>query len=342
MAVYLIVFLAVSLCALTSCIQISSKSKIFFYWGSATILILLSAIRDYSVGADTINYCQRYRYFRQISFMEAMNFKWERGYVAVNWLVGHIFKNERMLLVFMAIFILVPIFCWIKKESKWPLLSLVIFVGMGMWSTSMFILRQWSAMAILTYSYKYIKEKKFIPFMGIVVIAMMFHRTAAIFLLAYIIINMPLKKTTIIFSVPFSITIGLLGKKILVILNHFARISESGNFNGGVSLLIVLWLCIIAVLICFKGDIPSSLIFSYKIVFLAAFLQPIAFTFSNWSRIVVYFSISLTIFLPNFIMKLTRDSTRNKKMQLPLGALVCLLMFIWFQKVDVSPYIFMN
>ncbi|MCO8299844.1 hypothetical protein [Limosilactobacillus fermentum] len=56
-------------------------------------------------------------------------------------------------------------------------------------------------------------------------------------------------------------------------------------------MLAVLWLCVIAVLACFKGTVPERLDFYFRLVFLAAFLQPIAFTFSDWSRIVAYFSV---------------------------------------------------
>lgn len=245
-------------------------------------MIVLSAIRDFTVGADTLNYCQGYRYIQQLSFGNAMKFGWEQGYVAINWLLGQFFDNERTLLVFMATFILMPIFIWIKRESKSPLLSLIVFVGMGMWNSSMFILRQWCAMAILTFSYKYIKERKFVPFIAVVLIAMMFHRTAAVFMLAYFIEGISINKSTVVFSMPLSVAVGLLGGKFLDILNHFARISEDGNFNGGVSMLIVLWLCVIVTFVCFKGLVPEKLEFYFKLVFLGGVFATDRFYFFKW------------------------------------------------------------
>lgn len=342
MTVYAAVFLAISLCVLVSYGNVALKTKNYLYWGCATALIVLSAVRDFTVGADTLNYCQGYQYIQQLSFENAMKFGWEQGYVAINWLLGQFFDDERTLLVFMATFILMPIFIWIKRESKSPLLSLIVFVGMGMWNSSMFILRQWCAMAILTFSYKYIKERRFAPFIFLVLVAMMFHRTAAIFILAYFIEGVSINKTSVFFSIPLSIAIGLLGDKILGILNRFARISEGGNFNGGVSMLIVLWLCIIATFVCFKGLVPEKLEFYFKLVFLAAFLQPIAFTFSNWARIVAYFSISLTVFLPNLMGNLTGINTRNRKLRIPVEIVLMLMMFIWFKATKAQPYRFMG
>lgn len=342
MTVYSAVFLTILLCALASYGNMSFKTKNFLYWGCAIVLIVLSAVRDYTVGADTLNYCQGYRYIQQLSFGNAMKFGWEQGYVAINWLLGQFFGNERTLLVFMATFILMPIFIWIKRESKNPLLSLIVFVGMGMWNSSMFILRQWCAMAILTFSYKYIKERRFAPFILLVLIAMMFHRTAAIFILAYFIEGVSINKASVFFSIPLSIAIGLLGGKILGILNRFARISEGGNFNGGASMLIVLWLCVIVTFVCFKGLVPEKLEFYFKLVFLAAFLQPIAFTFSNWARIVAYFSISLVVFLPNLIEDLTASNTRNVKLKIPIGGIFGILMLIWFNLLNLDMYSFMK
>ncbi len=357
MAVYVIVFIAVSVCAILSCMQISAKAKDVMYWSCAGVLALLSAIRDFSVGADTMVYCEEFHTIRGLPFLEAMHFRWEQGYVAVNWLLGQFLKDERFLLILMACIVLFPIFAWIKRESQWPILSLVVFVGMGMWNLSMFHLRQWCAMAVLTFSYKYIKERKFIPFFITVLIAMLFHRTAAVFVLAYFVTWVPLNRWTLLIAIPLAAIEGIAGEGVMRILNHFARIGEEVSFNGGIKMLFVLWACVLVAFVFLKERIPEKIALWYRLVFLAAFIQPIAFTFSNWARIVTYFSISLVIFLPNFIM----EWTQTKKNYLPsaitkwtggkinyiilrmsFGAALCVLMLIWFKLTVTEPYVFMS
>lgn len=340
MVVYEAVLWVVSFCTILSCIRPFSRNKDLLYWICTGGIIIISALRSADVGADTLTYCQEYQNIRTLSFESAMNFRWEQGYVAVNWVLGQFFESERALLVFLTIFILIPIFGWIKKESRYPLLSLVMFIGMGMWNASIGIFRQWCAIAILTISYKYIKTRRFVPFLIVVLIAMLFHRTAAIFLLAYFVESIPLNKNIIIAAMPASAMIGLMGNKILNILNRFARIPEGGNFNGGISLLMVLWLCVGTVLICYKGNIPEELKFYMRLVLFAAFIQPIAFTFSNWARIVVYFSVSLLIFLPNFVSKLIIESRVNAKISIPMITAVCGLMFFWLGRIDVGSFTF--
>ncbi|MEK1351552.1 EpsG family protein [Limosilactobacillus fermentum] len=341
MIVYWILLSILFLLVLGTVTNISEHSKNILFWGCATTLIVLSSVRSFEVGVDTLNYCNGFEYIQRLSFKQAMLFGWEQGYVAVNWILSRFFSDKRALIIFMAFAILLPIFSWMKKESEWPMLSLLVFVCIGMWSSSMFILRQWCAMAILTYSYKYIKQKKFFRFLIIVLIAAMFHHTAVIFLLAYFVYRIPINKVTVILAVPASMIIGLFGGRILSFLNQFARNAEAGNYNGGLSMLAVLWLCVIAVLACFKGTVPERLDFYFRLVFLAAFLQPIAFTFSDWSRIVAYFSVSLSIFLPNFVMELTSNRSKNHQLLLPLGVTVCVLMLVWFGMTQPEPYIFM-
>lgn len=146
---------------------------------------------------------------------------------------------------------------------------------------------------------------------------------------------------TIIATVPASVMVGLIGDKILNFLNKFARISEGGNFNGGISLLIVLWLCVVTPLICYKGKIPKELKFYMKLVLFAAFMQPVAFAFSNWARIVVYFSISLLIYLPDFVSEVILESKLNAKISIPVVTAVCGLMFLWLGRLDVGTFTFL-
>lgn len=357
MAVYVIVFIAVSVCAILSCTQISAKTKDVMYWSCAGVLVLLSAIRDFSVGTDTMVYCEEFHTIRGLPFLEAMHFRWEQGYVAVNWLLGQFFKDERFLLILMACIILFPIFAWIKRESQWPILSLVVFVGMGMWNLSMSHLRQWCAMAVLTFSYKYIKEQKLVPFFITVLIAMLFHRTAAVFILAYFVTWVPLNRWTLLIAIPLAAIEAIAGEGIMGILNHFARIGEEVSFNGGIKMLFVLWACVLVAFVFLKGKIPEKMSLWYRLVFLAAFIQPIAFTFSNWARIVSFFSVSLIIFLPDFIVEWT-DQKANylpafmveraggkinyTMLRLLLGAALCVLMLIWFKLIVTEPYAFMS
>ena len=339
MNIYEILLIAFSVLSVMLCLFTSKKIKNIVFLFSSALLVYLFAVQDISVGADTIPYYNTFYYINSLSLVDLIKFGWEPGYLAINWLIGRFFVDGRALIVFLSLFILYPIARWIHKESFWPELSLVVFVASGMWLASMGIFRQWCAMAILTFSYQYIKKRDFYKFLGIVILAMCFHRTAVVFLLAYFLYKVPINSNTIVFSMPFSLLVGISGGYILQFLNKFARIAEEGNFNGGISMLIVLWSCVFIIFIIFRFKIPMNIELYYRLVFLAAFLQPIAFTFSNWARVVVYFSISLIILLPNVIVEMTRKM-ESYPYRIPMGICFCACMYVWLCLIPIRDYIF--
>lgn len=313
--------------------------KNIIYHASCLGLIALFAMQDVSVGADTAVYCNAYDYIQNWDFEDALGFGWEPLYMLLNWIVGIFFEDSRSFLLVLAFVILVPIFSWIKRESSMPELSLVIFVGSGMWWASMGIFRQWCAMALLTYSYKYIKNRKFFPFLGMVLLAALFHRTAAIFILAYFLPMIPLKLFTMGASILASGAIGILGNYIVHFLSAFARNETAYELNGGISMLVVLWGCVLIIFAFYKGNIPDNIKLYYQLLWFAAVLQPIAFVFSNWARVVIYFSISLVVLLPELINQITTG--RNYCFRVPFILILSIFMIIWNILQKSNPYQFM-
>lgn len=341
MNIYEIILTIFSILAITQCILTSSEIRKIMYFISSALLIYIFAVQDICVGPDTAVYYNAFYFINKLDFHEIFQYGWEPGYLTINWLVGSCFDDARALIIFMAFFILIPILRFFDKESLWPELSLIIFVGSGMLLASMGIYRQWCAMAILTLSYKYIKERSLYKFLLVLLVAMSFHRTAICFLLAYFLHKIHINLKNVIFSMSVSLFIGLGGGHILSFLNKFARISEDGNFNGGISMLFLLWGCVFAILIVFRFKVPKKIEFYYKMIYIAAVLQPIAFSFSNWARIVIYFSIALTVLIPNVIVLLT-DKVESYPYRIVMGLCCCILMYIWLSVISISEYVFMS
>lgn len=340
MDVYRIIYLILVVEALITGCRTTHIEKKVIYWTGAILLITVTAFRSSTVGEDTQNYCIAFREIQDLSWREMLMCGWEQGYVLFNRALALVTKNERFFLVTMAVLILTPLFSWICQDSLWPGLSLVIFVGMGLWYQSMFVMRQWCAMAILSFSCKFIREHDFIRFAMCVLIATMFHRTAAIFILVWFLVYIPLNSLSILISVAVSILMGLCGKYIVLFLNNYAKASDMRNLGGGYSLLFVLWACIITTFLAFKGKIPQKISLEYKAVWFAAVIQPISFCFSGWARIVQYFSIFLVTLLPNTIVLYTGKN--NKKWKIILGIILCGAMLIWYSAIQKIPYSFMK
>lgn len=325
-----------------------------FYYGNRNLknslfilgclsLLFLTAFRDISIGADTENYCNNFQYIRKfLSWKEVFAWKWEPGYVLINKILGLFFENSQALIIALALIILLPLFRRIKKDSLLPCMSLLVFVSIGIWQASTFVYRQWCAIAILTFSYKYIQERRLAPFLLLLFCAMLFHRTAVVFILVYLFYDLKINGFVISLSLMFSVLLGLIGKPILYILNHFARLPEKEYYNGGMNLLLFLWACVIIVYIFAKKEIKKPVFKQYYIMLLiAAVLQPIVFTFSLWSRVVIYFMLSIIVILPNTFYKILFNK-KNRQWTFFLEISLYAFLFVWYSMGGLEEYLFVK
>lgn len=340
MTIYLVLFLVLSVCAILSCGEMPNRAKDIMYWFCAGLLLCLSGFRGLNVGSDTRSYRIAFEQIQRLSLHQMLTCGWEQGYVLLNRALAFVSQSDRYFLIVMAALILIPFFLWIKRESKWPCLSLVVFVGMGMWMQSMFVMRQWCAMALLTFSYRYIRERRIVPFTVLVVLAMMFHRTAGVFLLAYFVPMLPLNSVTLTFGLAGAGFLWAGGDVIWKTLNLLAHATDIRGNEGGYTMLLILWFCVLMIYLLLGRVIPAGMNLSYGMVLVAAALQPVVFAFSGWARIVQYFSISIVLLLPNFLAEWTEEV--NQKYRIPFGMLLCLAMLGWFFTTGPESYVFLN
>ena len=328
MNVYIGLILFLCLLAVVSRFLDNKSEKLLYFLGCAVILFL-TIFRHISVGPDTETYCAEFlRVRNQVPWPELAGTGWEPGYVFLNKVIGIFFSTGQGLIIALGILILIPVFIWIRKYSDLPCMSLVVYVGAGFWGWSS-IYRQWCAIAILLYSLKYVKSRQLTRFVLTVAIAMLFHRTAAVFLAVYFVYNIRITRRMMVYSIAGSMVLGGMGPLLLSILNRFARIPESENFNGGFSMLFVLWLVVLFVFGKARKQLADpDFKLTFSMLWIAATIQPVAFTFSNWARIVQYFSLALVLVLPNSVYRLSRGQGKRSIFLWNMG--MGLLMIGWY------------
>ena len=111
----------------------------------------------------------------------------------------------------------------IYKESPYPVLSVIIYFGAGFFFHSLNLMRQYLAISILLYSYKYLVNKEYIDFIFCVIMACLMHSISIVFVIALLLCDrevFDLKRTIII-----SILLLIFGKFIWhyivdLIINH--------------------------------------------------------------------------------------------------------------------------
>ena len=152
---------------------------------------VLSALRTPYTGSwDSVIYVYHYENLQNFeSFREYYDLYMadydllssEAGFYFTMWVFGHFFKDGQMALVISSALITVATCFFIYRNSADAPLSLTIYVCLGLFTFNMNGMRQAMAMSICLFAYEFAKNKKLIPFVLIVLLAMLYHKTAMCF-----------------------------------------------------------------------------------------------------------------------------------------------------------------
>ncbi|MBQ3640711.1 EpsG family protein [bacterium] len=144
------------------------------------------ACRSISCGRDLRNYKYFFEIIKNLQFSEMLEyFPTEQLYFSLNWIVTRIYPDFRLLLVITAV-LCAGITGWFyKRESEYPLLTILLFITNTCFVMFYSGLRQSLAMLFIIPAYYLTKQKRLIPFIVVVLIAKLFHNSAIIMLLLY-------------------------------------------------------------------------------------------------------------------------------------------------------------
>ncbi len=208
MAIYLLLFISVPCWYL-----LLKKHKKIYVSVIAIELLALLLLRSPQLGVDMSNYSAGYAYIAGLSAKEmfsSLNFlfpadiynlyAYESGYVVLNWVLSHIGIGFQGFLVLYAFFCVITHSRFIYKYSKNPCLTFLIFIAFAAFGYIFGLLRQSIAASILLLSVDAIRDKKFIKFLLLVLLAFTFHRSALIFLPLYFASKIKFKSKTFLWG----------------------------------------------------------------------------------------------------------------------------------------------
>jgi hypothetical protein len=268
-------------------------------------LFLVASLRKYTVGNDSSSYM--YAFYRADSTSwENIKFVGKDPFFSYFMKIIGIFTNDHQIFfgVVAAIFS-ISISVFIYKYSEYPGISYLVLLSFEFFQFSMTGLRQILAISILLFSFPYLKNGKIIKYILLVGFSSLFHITALIFTILY-----PLRKlkfsffSGIIFLLLFLST-KVIGQPLVYYLASF--LSERGyeNLNTGILNTLILNIEYCALLILFlifkksyylKDNQSELYIYIFCVGIFFQFLGPYE---ANIFRIAMYFSIILTILIPN-------------------------------------------
>ena len=289
----------------------TKEQRRLVYYGAVCFLIVIFIAQDFSVSTDIAEYMRQYAIIPTLSFDQMLTHKFEIGYVLLCRLLEMTFESDRVLLVAMGLLILLPFGRYYERGTSQPMVALMAFVALGMYMHAIIFWRQLAAMAILTFAIPYIRQRKLLPFLLILLAAMSFHKPAVVFLWIYLIYNIPIGKWLLIGCAGLAVVLGFFGNDIIdlgIALLYpkyalFPRLSI-----GGYTLLALLWVVTLLSYWVFRNRMDDSRIrIPFLMILTAATVQPVCFAFYNWLRIVLYFRVALAAITAELFVELFQN-----------------------------------
>ncbi len=181
MSVYFVAFFILVILSLSEILL----KKEFFFWLAGILLILFAGFR-FETGYDFKAYKL---FFEQATTVEAVFNKTidaESGYLLLNLLFNKLGLNYYHFTFFFTFISIVLLMLFLKKTLRYPSLGLIYYFSRFFIVRDMGQIRSSIASIICLYALKYVKEKRFLPFIFIVWIASLFHVVSFAMIAVYI------------------------------------------------------------------------------------------------------------------------------------------------------------
>lgn len=177
--------------------------------------------------------------------------KSELGYRALMELGVWMGGNFRVVIAVTSILITASVFYVIFTQSNCPVLAVYLYVATSNYFLSLNIIRQYVAIGIGLIAVRYIQEKRLLPFLACVAVAMLFHTTAILLLPCYFLCRIELKPRYALLLVALTLAVsgmlGTLGAWLMprIGLGYYARYLDSSWAEDGFeTMLFAINLCV--------------------------------------------------------------------------------------------------
>ncbi|MBQ8174730.1 MAG: EpsG family protein [Clostridia bacterium] len=168
--------------------EASAKRRAVYLAITAVQLALLCGLRGETVGFDTDNYIRIFdSSISDLTTGEYNSTRVELGFYYLCLLIGILGGDATTLLLLCAFFIMGATCLFIYRHSDNVLLSVFVILCFPFYYSSFDIVRHYVALSFFLLAYKYLEEKKPIPYFLIVLAGFIFHKVAVLFVFVYFI-----------------------------------------------------------------------------------------------------------------------------------------------------------
>ena len=303
------------------------RVDIYFLVVASVLFYLQFALRSSSVGSDTQNYFDLFQNIKELNYSGVCNYvtRMEIGYLFYNRIISDLCSNPQSLLVVSGLFIITANSYFIYKYSQQIWLSLFLFFTLRYFDTNMNILRQALALVCILYSYTFLRNRRFWPFLSLVGLGSLFHISAIVFIISWFTVKVRFKSSYIFWYILSLFGVYVLSSYLVDILFRFNIIyvyyADSDYLAGGKiapMLNLFINLCIISIGISTKSykvpveskEKPRNFIYDNQnmlmLLLVSSYIQILGLSFALLERVAAYFQIFSIVFLPNSLKCIRR------------------------------------
>ena len=245
----LIVYLFFIRIIMGPCITQKSRKVFLILAGIGIVFVMGSRFPQYKVVYDLEIYYHYYGMARKLSWIGLFKYsRFEPGYAIMNKIVSTLVPWDQFILYFEAAFCVGCTFSFIHRNTEDVFLGVLVYVLLGSMGFQLTAFRQAFAMSICLLSVEKVKQRKFIPFLLMVLLAASMHKVAIVFLPAYYILRRPINRKENLLSMIiiclspfFAKAATMLGNQVL----HMNYEGYIGNEYGGLVPILIYFIIII-------------------------------------------------------------------------------------------------
>lgn len=281
-----------------------SKSRLILNIIYSVSLFAISGLRKETVGKDLWNYLAIFYRYKSLSWSELTQL-YEPGLFFLNKVIGMFTVNKQIYIALTSMFVLVGPIKLINKYSKNPAMSFFLYVTMTFFAFTMSGIRYAIGMSILLFTYDYIVEQKPIKFIIAVLIAVLFHKSLIIYLVAYPISHIKLTSKNMALYFMSFVIIFVVKRPLLryFVTKFFDKYEYSLVTSLSVNYLFFMCIVFFVGYLFYKNVVRENYnsITLYNMILLAIITQLFALESNNIVRVAQLFYMYVILFIPEVI-----------------------------------------
>lgn len=332
------------------------ESKIPYF-----LMFFLAAFRLETVGNDSDNYLYLFNYIKDGGSIQVWSTRYEWGYLIFNKYIAEFWKNQYAIFVMSSLVIYLLFWHIIKRYSKMYWMSVFLFLTLGLYSNSVNVIRLAMAYSICMLAYGMLQQNKYIAFIGLVILATLFHSTAAVFIFVLPLDRMKMSKQifivwVVISGLVYTLFSGLLDQVITIKTSYNTYVENGEYFNSGYLATFLnasFWILIIIVVYALyrnnsfvsrieKGKVAAwEKIILFGLILITCYLLGIKLNLMD--RVAGYYRCLMILFIPNAIQEIESKKRRNLVI---FGLVILMILFFLIPLIyrpnwtNIYPYSF--